>query len=208
MLRHLVADPTVSAADLRAAFNSWEHGLVSAALGVGEAPSAVVTPTDEERDRGAQAAAAGAQALRAGDPDRAARLLLTAIGEDPWNGGARLDLEIALQQAASLPAPGATPSLTLGARVTLATAADLLRVPELLASYARETPAGADATLVVVYDDPQELQSLAGLVEQLGLDGEGSPDIAAERAPATLPAQRLLAARASATLGAPLAAAA
>jgi hypothetical protein len=208
MLRHLVADPTVSAADLRAAFNSWEHGLVTAALGVGEAPSAVVSPTESERERGAQAAAAGAQALRAGDPDRAARLLLAALGEDPWNGGARLDLEIALQQAANLPAPGATPTLTLGARVTMATAADLLRAPELLASYARETPAGADATLVVVYDDPQELQGLAALVEQLGLDGEGSPDIAAEPAPATLPAQRLLAARATATLGAPLLAAA
>jgi hypothetical protein len=208
MLRHLVADPTVSAADLRGAFNSWEHGLVSAALGVGEAPSAVVSPTEQERERAAQAAAAGAQALRAGDPDRAARLLLAAIGDDPWNGGARLDLEIALQQAASLPAPGATPSLTLGAQVTLATAADLLRAPELLASYARETPAGADATLVVVYDDPQELQGLAALVEQLGLDGQGSPDIVAQAAPATLPAQRLLAARATATLGAPLLAAA
>jgi hypothetical protein len=96
----------------------------------------------------------------------------------------------------------------LGARVTLAAAADILAAPELLASYARETPAGADATLVVVYDDPQELHGLAALVEQLGLDGEGSPDIAAEPAPATLPAQRLLAARATATLGAPLLAAA
>jgi hypothetical protein len=208
MLRHLVADPTVSAADLRAAFNSWEHGLVSAALGVGEAPSAVVAATAQERARSAEAAAAGATALRAGDPDRAARLLLNAIGEDPWNGAARLDLEVALQQAASLPAPGAAPSLALGAHVTLACAADLLRAPDLLASYARETPAGADATLVVVYDDQRELQGLAGLVAQLGLDGHGSPDIVAEPAPATLPAQRMLAARATATLGAPALAAA
>jgi hypothetical protein len=208
MLRHLVADPTVSAADLRAAFNSWEHGLVSAALGVGEAPSAVVAATAQERERSAEAAAAGATALRAGDPDRAARLLLNAIGEDPWNGAARLDLEVALQQAASLPAPGAAPSLALGAHVTLACAADLLRAPDLLASYARETPAGADATLVVVYDDQRELQGLAGLVAQIGLDGDGSPDIVAEPAPATLPAQRMLAARATATLGAPALAAA
>ena len=42
-----------------------------------------------------------------------------------------------------------------------------------------------------------ELQGLAALVEALGLDGHGSPDIAAEPAPATQPAQRLLAARAS-----------
>ncbi|HEX6696141.1 MAG TPA: glycosyltransferase [Solirubrobacteraceae bacterium] len=205
MLRHLVHDPTVSGADLRAAYSSWEYGLVTAALGSGLAPSDVVTASDQERERGAQAAAAGAAALRGGDPDRAARLLLNAIGEDPWNGAARLDLEIALQQAASLPARGAAPALATGARVTLAAAADLIAAPDLLAAYARDTPAGDDATLVVVYDRADELEALAALVEQLGLDGEGSPDIVAEPAPATQPAQRLLAARASATLSARLA---
>jgi hypothetical protein len=208
MLRHLVHDPTVSGADLRAAYSSWEHGLVSAALGAGLAPSDVVTATAQERARSVEAAAAGAAALRAGDPDRAARLLLNAIGEDPWNGAARLDLEIALQQAASLPAPGAAPILATGARLTLATAADLLATPDLLTAYARDTSAGDDATLVVVYDDADELQGLAALVEQLGLDAEGSPDIVAQPAPATQPAQRLLAARATATVGAPLLAAA
>jgi hypothetical protein len=208
MLRHLVHDPTVSAADLRAAFNSWEHGLVSAALGAGLAPSDVVVTTAQERDRSVEAAAGGATALRAGDPDRAARLLLNAIADDPWNGGARLDLEIALQQAASLPAPGAAAPLATGARVTLAAAADLLRAPDSLQSYASETQAADDATLVVVYDDQQELQDLAALVARLGLDGDDSPDIVAQPAPATLPAQRLLAARATATLAAPLLAAA
>jgi hypothetical protein len=208
MLRHLVHDPTVSGADLRAAYSSWEYGLVTAALGAGLAPSDVVTASAQERERGAQAAAAGAAALRAGDPDRAARLLLNAIGEDPWNGAARLDLEIALQQAASLPAPGAATALATGARVTLAAAADLLATPDLLAAYARDTQPGDDATLVVVYDGAHELEALAALVEQLGLDGEGSPDIVAEPAPATQPAQRLLAARATAALGAPALAAA
>lgn len=208
ILRHLVHDPTVSAADLRAAYGSWEYGLVTAALGAGLAPSDVVTATATERERSLQAAAAGAAALRAGDPDRAARLLLNAIGEDPWNGAARLDLEIALQQAASLPAPGAAPALATGARVTVAAAADLVAAPDLLAAYARETPAGDDATLVVVYDRADELEGLAALVERLGLDGAGSPDIVAVPAPATLPAQRLLAARATATLGAPRLAAA
>jgi len=202
MLRHLVHDPTVSAADLRAAHSSWEHGLVTAALGAGLAPSDVVTTTAPERERSAAAAVAGAAALRTGDPDRAARLLLNAIGDDPWNGAARLDLEIALQQAASLPAPGAAPVLATGARVTLAAAADLLAAPDLLATYAHETPAGDDATLVVVYDGVDEMYGLATLVAQLGLEDDGSPDIVAVPTPATLPAQRLLAARATATLGA------
>ncbi len=202
MLRHLVHDPTVSAADLRAAYSSWEYGLVTAALGAGLAPSDVVTATAQERERSVEAAAAGAAALRGGDPDRAVRLLLNAIGEDPWNGAARLDLEIALQQAASLPAPGAAPALVTGAHVTLAAAADLLAAPDLLVTYARETPAGDDATLVVVYESADDLHRLAALVEELGLDGHGSPDIVAEPAPTTQPAQRLLAARATATLGA------
>jgi hypothetical protein len=208
MLRHLVHDATVSVADLRAAYNSWEHGLVSAALGAGLAPSDVVTATAQEHERSVEVAAAGAAALRADDPDRAARLLLNAIGEDPWNGAARLDLEIALQQAAGLPAPGAAPILATGTRLTLAAAGDLLAAPDLLATYARGTPAGDDATLVVVYETAHELQGLAALVEQLGLDGHGSPDIVAQPAPATEPAKRLLAARATATLGAPLLAAA
>jgi hypothetical protein len=208
MLRHLVHDATVSAADLRAAYNSWEHGLVSAALGAALAPSDVVTATAQERERSVEIAAAGAAALRGGDPDRAARLLLNAIGEDPWNGAARLDLAIALQQAAGLPAPGAAPILATGMRVTLAAASDLLAAPDLLATYARETPAGDDATLVVVYENADELQGLAALVEKLGLDGHGSPDIVAQPAPATQPATRLLAARATATLGTPLLAAA
>jgi hypothetical protein len=92
--------------------------------------------------------------------------------------------------------------------VTLAAAADLVAAPSLLTTYARETPAGADATLVVVYDCADELRGLSALVEQLGLEGELSPDIAAAPIPATQPAQRLLAARAAATLGAPRLAAA
>jgi hypothetical protein len=208
MLRHLVHDPTVSAADLRAAFSSWDYGLVSAALGAGEAPSDVVSATVEERARSVDAAAAGAAALRAGDPDRAARLLLSALAEDPWNGAARYDLEVALQQAASFPAPGAPAPLALRARVTLAAAVELLDAPELLESYARETGQRDDATLVVVYDAAQELQGLAALVARLGLDGDDSPDIVAQPAPATQPAQRLLAARANAVLGAPALAAA
>jgi len=98
MLRHLLDDPTVSATDLRNAFGSWEHGLVRAALGAGAAPSDVLTVTEEERARGALAAEEGAAALRAGDPDRAARLLMRALGEDPFDGAARYDLQVALHE--------------------------------------------------------------------------------------------------------------
>ena len=127
---------------------------------------------------------------------------MNAIGEDPWNGAARLDLEIALQQAASLPAPGAAPPLALRTRVTLAAAADLMRDPDLLAAYARETPAGDDATLVVVYAARGSSTASPRWSSSLGLDGEDSPDIVGRAGPATQPAQRLLAARATATLGA------
>jgi hypothetical protein len=208
MLRHLVDDPSVSAADLRVALGSWEHGLVRAALGAGEAPSDVVGVTDEERARAAAAAGRGAAALRAGDPDGAVRLLMRALGEDPWNGAARYDLQVALQQAASCPAPGVAEPLALRARVTLATAAQIMREPQLLASYAARTAAGDDATLLVTYEDRAELAELAGLIGRLGLDGEDSPDIVAQPAPATTPAARLLRAQAAAVLGEPSLAAA
>jgi hypothetical protein len=208
MLRHLVDDPSVAAADLRVALGSWEHGLVRAALGAGEAPSDVVGVTDEERVRGAEAAGRGAAALRAGDPDGAARLLMRALAEDPWNGGARYDLQVALQQAASLPAPGVAEPLALRSRVTLATAAQIMGEPQLLAAYAARTAAGDDATLLVTYADRAELTELAELIDRLGLDGEDSPDIVAQPAPATTPAARLLAAQVAAVLGDPALAAA
>ena len=147
-------DATVSAADLRAAYSSWEYGLVTAALGAGLAPSDVVTATAPERERSVQAAAAGAAALRAGDPDRAARLLLNAIGEDPWNGAARLDLEIALQQAASLPAPGAAPALVdRRARHARRGGRPAGRARAAGRRTCARPRAGDDATLVVVYDN-------------------------------------------------------
>jgi hypothetical protein len=203
MLRHLLDDPSVSAADLRVAFGSWEHGLVRAALGAGEAPSDVVRVTAEERARGTEVAARGAAALRAGDPDGAARMLMCALGEDPWNGAARYDLQLALHQAASCLAPGVPEPLALRSRVTLTAAGALVHQPELLASYAAQTAGDDDATLVVTYEQRAELAELAALVGRLGLDGEDSPDIVAQPAPATAPARRLLEARATAVLGAP-----
>jgi glycosyltransferase involved in cell wall biosynthesis len=208
MLRHLLDDPTVSATDLRNAFGSWEHGLVRAAMGAGDPPSDVLRITEEERARGALAAGQGAAALRAGDPDRAVRLLMRALGEDPFNGGARYDLQVALHQAAGCLAPGAAEPLALRTQVTLAAAAVLVCEPDLLISYAAHTAPDADATLLVTYDDAAQLAELAALVERLGLDGDGSPDIVAQPAPATTPARRLLQARATAVLGGPSLAAA
>ena len=179
-----------------------------AALGAGDPPSDVLSVTEEERARGVLAAEQGVAALRAGDPDRATRLLMRALGEDPFNGAARYDLQLALHQAAGCLAPGAADPLALRAHVTLVAAAVLVRDPDLLAAYAARTTAHDDATLVVTYDSAAELAELAALVERLGLDGEASPDIVAQPAPPTTPARRLLEACAGAVLGAPSLAAA
>jgi glycosyltransferase involved in cell wall biosynthesis len=200
MLRHLLDDPTVSATDLRNAFGSWEHGLVRAALGAGDPPSDVLTVTEDERARGALAAEQGAAALRAGDPDRATRLLMRALGEDPFNGAARYDLQVALHQAEGFLAPGAAEPLALRTHVTLVSADALVREPDLLAAYAARTTAHDDATLLVTYGDAAQLAELAALVERLGIDGDDSPDIVAQPSPATTPARRLLEARAGAVL--------
>jgi hypothetical protein len=128
---------------------------------------------------------------------------MRALGEDPWNGAARYDLQVALHQAAGCLAPGAAQPLALRTHVTLAAAGVLVREPDLLAAYAARTTSGADATLLVTYADAPELDELAAMVERLGLDGDDSPDIVAQPAPATEPARRLLATQAAATLGAP-----
>ena len=209
MLRHLVHDPTVSAADLRAAYSSWEYGLVTAALGAGLAPSDVVTATAPERER----SVAGRRRRRRRPARRRPRPRRPPAAERHRRGPVERRRAPGPRDR---PAAGREPARAgRRARPRHRRARDARgrrRPPAPRPTCWRPTPArprpGDDATLVVVYDSADELQGLAALVEQLGLDGDDSPDIAAEPAPATQPAQRLLAARATATLGAPRLAAA
>jgi len=206
MLRHLVPDPSVAAADLAAAYRSWEYGLLRGAAAGTTAQARELAPVGEAQTAAARRHAdAGARALRAGDADTAARRLLQALGEDPWDGAARLDLELALRALGDTP-PAAAPAppvatLPLRTRVTLAWAGALLATPEHLRGYLATVGADDDATLLILTRSDRELDALVRLADALGLDADGGADLLAQPEPLTRPARLLLAARADATLG-------
>jgi hypothetical protein len=153
------------------------------------------------------------RARRDGRPAEAARLLLGALGADPWDAATGIELQLALAAAddatAAEPAPPFA-SLPVRTDVTVATAAELLAEPELLAAYARTVTAEDDATLVVLTTDAAEQDRIEARAIELGLASPSSPDVLLQPAPTTQAAARFLAARATATLtaGATVAAAA
>jgi hypothetical protein len=187
MLRHLAADPALSAAELAGAHHAFQHALVRATAAAGGNPRALAGSDGD-------ASALLEAALGAPDAAAAARLLLAATAEDPWDGAVRTALELALERAADEPARAPAPlsALRTRASVTLAHAGELLADPAPLRAYAAATAADADATLVILYACETELSALVALMGELGLDGDDAPDMAAHPQPATAPARQML----------------
>jgi glycosyltransferase involved in cell wall biosynthesis len=203
MLRHLTHDSSVTAGHLLAAFRSWEYGLLRAAVDAGGGTRALVTVTDAEREAAGELSRTGLAALASGDPLGAARLLIRALAEDPWDGATRFDLERALALAQGAPGPGLEePLCTLPSRelMTIAWAQELVAEPALLEAYVAQVDGSASATLVVLTRSEDDVEPLVELVAELGLEGDGAADIVAIAEPTTLPAKRLLQARASSVL--------
>jgi Glycosyl transferase family 2 len=206
MLRHLLHDPSVTALHLQAAFRAWEYGLLRAAAGSGGAARALVAVDAAGQAAARELGRAGIAALEGGDPLAACRLLLGAIAEDPWDGAIRFDVERALAQAQGAPAPVleeplCTSLLSAREHVTLAWTADLVADPGLLEGYVRVVDGSDPATLVALTCCGEDVAALVRLVSDLGLEGEQAADMVAIAEPGTLPARRLLGARASAVLG-------
>jgi glycosyltransferase involved in cell wall biosynthesis len=204
MLRHLLHDSSVSAQHLLAAFRAWEYGLQRAALDSGDGARGLVPVEDGQRAAAQELGAAGLTALSAGDQLGASRLLLRALAEDPWDGAIRFDLERALGQAQAAVAPAPEDALcALAARtqLTLAWVGALLAEPQLLEAYGAVVDGSHDATLLALTRTGDDVGALVELVGRLGLDGDGAADIVVIAEPCTLPARRLLQARATAVLG-------
>jgi hypothetical protein len=187
MLRHLAAEPALTADELGAAYRAFIYALLRATAAVGGDPRALL---GDAGDAGGLLGAAIAES----DPAAALRLLLAAAAEDPWNGAVRIAIELALQAAAERPVPAPSPvsALRTRPRVTLAEARDLLREPAPLREYAAANAADADATLVILYASEHELAALVTLLRDLGLDGDDAPDMVAHPRPATAPARQML----------------
>jgi glycosyltransferase involved in cell wall biosynthesis len=200
MFNHLSEDATVSSAQLRAAWEVWESSLRAAGSDGSYSVTDLVPVSQHERRRGQALASSAAQALREEEHELAARLLLRALAEDPFNGGARADLMLQMR-AERRPAILDPPLLTqLGgrSRFTLAFAQELLEHDELLRAYVRNATTDTQ-TLVILNTSPQQARGLAVLVGELALDGQAPIEVLAATA-RTTPARRLLADRARTVL--------
>jgi hypothetical protein len=161
----------------------------------------LVRVTDAERADALLTLAEAREALAQGDARGGGALATRAAGLDPWCEPARALLAEALAaRPRRLPADPLT-----GARafVTLAFAEELIAHPELLAAYGRTFDDQADATLAI---DASTLvpataeRALGELVEQLGLDDDGTAHLLAVLGPIDIAVRERLPERVDALL--------
>jgi Glycosyl transferase family 2 len=200
MFCHMAGDPSVSTAQLRAAWDVWERCLRAAAADRACSVGDLVPVTDEQCQLARRLASTAAQALRSDDHDAAARLLMRALAENPLDGSARADLMLLLR-AERRPATLDPPLVAqLGGRseFTLAFAHELSQSAELLLAYARSAVARIQ-TLVILDASPSQTTELSAFARELRPDGQAPIEILPVTA-RTTPARRLLAARARSVL--------
>ena len=199
MFRHLDLS-RVGMRELVTAWHAFDAHLAIVAQRWGVAPSSLLEVTPDDRVA-ARAGSAHAERLgAAGDAPGAARALLVAMADDPFD----LDLRRAFDAFSRAVLgelerdPGADPVLE-DARgfVTVARATELAREPGLLAAYARAFGAADDATLVVHVAEPGELGALGAAVAAL----TDAPDVLALQLSDGPRTESLLARTAHAVLG-------
>jgi hypothetical protein len=201
MMHHLIADETISLAEVGQFIVRWRgavaHGGMSTGLSV-----RTLLETDRE-------AAAAELAYAESLPHGRARCLalVRALAHDPFDGATLADLEIAIMQATSQhqlwPEP-APPLILLDAReqLTLGFLDELMARPDLLRAYAEATAASGDGTLVILAGPDTDLAPLVALVGSDPVLNDRRCDLQALTEPGSTPGRRLLAARATAILSA------
>ena len=196
-------------ADLVAALAVYDHTLTTVAAALGRAPGALVSVSGPQRRRAQVLRATGATARAAGDVHGAARALVAAAALDPGDRRA-YDEALALARAAGWD-PDAP--VRVGERrsadvedartfAVLADADEIVRDPALLAGYADAVAQDDDTTLVIRVQSPEALAELSQVVEEIGADGDGGPDLLA--VPAATLGDEDAAARVDAVLSAAL----
>jgi glycosyltransferase involved in cell wall biosynthesis len=199
MMHHLVADETVSLADLGQFVVRWRAALAHGGMSTGQSVRTLM-----EVDREAAAAElARVESLPHGRERCLA--LVRALAHDPFDGATLTDLEIAIMEATGQqqlwPEP-APPLVSLDARpeLTLGFLEELMAHPELLRAYAQATSVSGDGTLVILTPPRADLASLVALVESDPVLSDPRCDLQALTEPGSTPGRRLLAARACAVL--------
>ena len=199
MMHHLLADETISLADIGQFVVRWRAALAHGGLSTGLSVRTLL-----EADREAAAAElARAESL----PHGRARCLalVRALAHDPFDGATLTDLEIAIMEATSQqqmwPQPS-RPLILLEARreLTLGFLEELMERPDLLRAYAQATSVSGDGTLVILTPPDADLAPLVALVESDPVLSDPRCDLQALTEPGSTPGRRLLAGRAGAVL--------
>jgi glycosyltransferase involved in cell wall biosynthesis len=180
-----VTSESVYADELGEIWRSFTANARRLLAAAGDDPFAeLVTVTDADRSEARRALADARDALAQGDTWPAAALSVRAAALDPWCAPAR---ELLVETLAARPRRAAGDPLA-GARrfVTLAFAEELLQHRDLLAAYGERFDGNADATLAI---DASTLlpaaagQALGALVNDLGLDVDGTAHLIAVLGP-------------------------
>jgi glycosyltransferase involved in cell wall biosynthesis len=198
-MRNLTADETIDLRSLSEIVMRWRAAVGHSALS-NDGTIRGILPRDEQ-SAAAELATAAAHPVGL----ERCRALVRALSHDPLDGATSIDLDVAFLQASELhapPAPLAQPLTSLQTRpvLVLAWLDDLVSRPELLHDFARESLARDDLTLAILTADGVDLSGLIALVEADPALNDERCDLRVIAEPGTWPAQRLLAARASATL--------
>jgi glycosyltransferase involved in cell wall biosynthesis len=198
-IRNLAADETIDLRSLSEIVMRWRAAVGHSALSAGGSIRGVLAR--DEMAAGAEAHIAAAQPVGL----ERCRALARALSHDPLDGATSVDLDVAFLQASELNAPAAPigqPLITLETRpvLVLSWLDDLVSRPELLHDFARESAIREDLTLAILAPDGADLSRLIVLVESDPALNDQRCDLRVIGEPATWPARRLLAARASATL--------
>jgi glycosyltransferase involved in cell wall biosynthesis len=198
-MRNLTADETIDLRSLSEIVMRWRAAVGHSALSNGGTIRGIL-PCDDQSTAAELATAAdhpvGLERCRA---------LVRALSHDPLDGATSTDLDVAFLQASELhapPAPIAQPLISFETRpvLVLAWLDDLVSRPELLHDFARESLTRNDLTLAILAAEGADLSGLIALVESDPTLNDERCDLRVIAEPATWPARRLLAARASATL--------
>jgi glycosyltransferase involved in cell wall biosynthesis len=145
----------------------------------GTRASDLIDVTREDAADSARLSDHAALLLEHGLLEHAIRAWVRALGRDPYNGAARIDLAAAhAAQAARRAERAPVAPLRLDAREfrVVAFADELLAAPEMLAAFAR-TFGDGDPVSLVIFAEATSFDALGALAENAGLGAEGAADV-------------------------------
>lgn len=180
MLRELRLDG-VTPDEMVTAYATMHRHLLNVAAWRRQPASTLVEVDDGMRARAAASHMRAREAFDGEDFDGAVRHAVRALAADPYDGGARADLDVFVALRGARPEAERPVRPTVRSTVVLAEAGELLAHPELLHAWRAHLGAGDDVTLLICIA-PDEVAELGGPIQDLavtaGLGDADAPDAA------------------------------